>query len=161
MKMAAFFQVSKRRSGKHPWQKANAWLRNFITLSYLLGITWIIGFTVKFHPVLEYIFVFLNASVGVFILLYMVVFNGKIREASQRAITRQTITSKFSSIKVSSMWKTDTSSGYSSGIGTMERDSSGKLSSKGDSFSSLGNTHYQDSHKTPIRKRNSNPSMIS
>merc|ERR1712117_946475 len=98
------YAVSKRRSGKHPWQKANA---------------------------------------------------------SQRAITRQTITSKFSSIKVSSMWKTDASSGYSSGIGTMERDSSRKLSSKGDSFSSLGNTHYQDSHKTPIRKRNSNPSMIS
>lgn len=137
------------------WKKANAWLRNFITLSYLLGITWIIGFTVQFHPVLEYIFVFLNASIGVFILLYMVVFNGKIREASQRAITRQTITSKFSS-----MWKTDASSGYSSGIGTMERASSGKFSSKGDSLSSVRNTQYQDTYNTQI-KRKSNSSLNS
>ena len=137
----------------HLWKKANAWLRNFITLSYLLGITWIIGFTVKFHPALEYIFVFLNASIGVFILLYMVVFNGKIREASQRAITRQTITSKFSS-----MWKTDSSSGYSSGIGTIERVSSGKFSSKGDSFSSVGNTQYQDTY-TMRRNKKTNSSL--
>ena len=148
----ACFKVSKRRSGMHFWKKANAWLRNFITLSYLLGITWIIGFTVKFHPALEYIFVFLNASIGVFILLYMVVFNGKIREASQRAITRQTITSKFSS-----MWKTDSSSGYSSGNGTIERSSTGKFSSKGDSFSSGGNK-YQETYKMR-RNRKSNSSL--
>ena len=153
--MYEYFKVSKRRSGVHLWKKANAWLRNFITLSYLLGITWIIGFTVKFHPALEYIFVFLNASIGVFILLYMVVFNGKIREASQRAITRHTITSKFSS-----MWKTDSSSGYSSGIGSMERASSGKLSSGSHSFNSAVNTRYQDTYKMR-RKRQSNSSLNS
>ena len=104
-----FQQVSSRRSVGNSWQKVSAWIQNFITLSYLLGITWLIGFTVKFNIVMEYVFVFLNASIGVMVLLYKVVFNRKIREASQRAISRQTITSKFS------MWKTDSSSGYSSG----------------------------------------------
>ena len=120
-KNSSFQQVAGRRSVGNSWQKMAAWIQNFITLSYLLGITWLIGFTVKFDIVMEYIFVFLNASIGVMVLLYKVVFNRKIREASQRAISRQTITSKFS------MWKTESSSGYSSGNGSSLGDTSNHL----------------------------------
>jgi hypothetical protein len=99
------YEVIKKRPGVRPWQKARGWTRSFLTLSYLLGITWLVGYFEELTEVTQYIFVILNASSGIFILFYSVIFNRKIREASQKKLTstrNMTFTSKISVINTSS-----------------------------------------------------------
>eukprot|EP00094_Tigriopus_californicus_P003179 TCALIF_03060-PA protein Name:"Similar to LPHN3 Latrophilin-3 (Homo sapiens)" AED:0.38 eAED:0.40 QI:0/0.16/0/0.57/0.83/0.71/7/0/1072 len=71
--------ASKRRQVSN-MQKVSGWSRNFVILSNLLGITWIIGFFNEFSSFMQYVFIVLNSSCGIFIFLYGVICNRKIRD---------------------------------------------------------------------------------
>jgi hypothetical protein len=75
-------------------QKMKVWLTNFVILSYLLGITWAIGFLNGLHVAFQYVFVILNCSTGVFILVYSVLSNRRMRE--QLAMWRNSGSSRVS-----------------------------------------------------------------
>ena len=70
-------QAAKKRKVSD-WHNVRGWFRNFIWLSYLLGITWVIGFINDLGDAVQYIFILLNTSSGIFILIYSVVLNSKV-----------------------------------------------------------------------------------
>eukprot|EP00095_Tigriopus_kingsejongensis_P010627 maker-scaffold1028_size131186-snap-gene-0.43 protein:Tk10627 transcript:maker-scaffold1028_size131186-snap-gene-0.43-mRNA-1 annotation:"CIRL" len=97
-------------------QKVRGWARNFMILSYLLGVTWVIGFFNPLLPELEYVFIVLNASSGIFILVYGVICNRRLRETSSARSSsgmRKTWTSTRSTKMSTSVRKESATHGWS------------------------------------------------
>lgn len=64
-------QVNKQKDEANMTKRMKRWLWNVGLLSYLLGITWACGFfNFTNLKVFQYLFVSLNASTGIFILIF-------------------------------------------------------------------------------------------
>ena len=71
-------------------------VRSCLILTFLLGITWIVGIPMVLAArtlrcktiVLGYVFDYLNCSIGIFIFLYSVIGDAKMREATKICIQR-------------------------------------------------------------------------
>ncbi len=83
--MMEAYRVNQQRNGGEEderWTNIKSTLRNFLLLSYMLGITWAFGYFNTFGRPSQYIFVFLNATTGVVVLAQTILFNKKMRDAS-------------------------------------------------------------------------------
>ena len=84
-------------------------LRNTLLLSLLLGVTWITG-AIPTSTVSLYISVVLNASQGVYILIYSVLANtqvrGEVRERMSGVVSTYMVSSNQSKVGVSSQSQT-------------------------------------------------------
>ena len=79
------------------YRKAKSWIRSFVILYFLLGISWIIGVCVQITDlsctaiqVLEYLHIVFNCSSGLWIFMYIVLCNAKMKEASKKLIRNST-----------------------------------------------------------------------
>ena len=79
------------------YRKAKSWIRSFVILYFLLGIGWIIGVCVQIPDlsctaiqVLEYLHIVFNCSSGLWIFMYIVLCNTKMKEASKKLIRSST-----------------------------------------------------------------------
>lgn len=74
------------------FRKLKSWLRSCIIMSFLLGMTWIVGVVMPFvqSEIVDYTFIVLNCSSGFFIFLYTVLCNRQIRDASRKFIRKAT-----------------------------------------------------------------------
>ena len=79
------------------YRKAKSWIRSFVILYFLLGISWIIGVCVQITDlsctaiqVLEYLHIVFNCSSGLWIFMYIVLCNAKMKEASKKLIRSST-----------------------------------------------------------------------
>ena len=75
-------QVACRVSATDSWrgtrvQRARSWARNCVLLTGYLGLHWLTGFYFT-STGLQYVFVLLNASLGIFILTYNVLLNRQV-----------------------------------------------------------------------------------
>ena len=88
-------------------------MRNCMFLTFLLGVTWIVGFPMaliecttcwKYLTItLEFMFVILNTSTGIFIFINSIIFDSKMLEATKLSVQRNS--RKISnSISLSSGW---------------------------------------------------------
>ena len=84
-------------------------LRNTLLLSLLLGVTWITG-AIPTSTVSLYISVVLNASQGIYILIYSVLANhqvrGEVRERMSGVVSTYMVSSNQSKVGVSSQRQT-------------------------------------------------------
>ena len=81
-----------------PSARIKGMVRNCLILTFLLGITWILGFIQKWIDsssgnkatarTFSFIFILLNCSTGIFIFVYTVILDAKMMEASKRTIQR-------------------------------------------------------------------------
>ena len=71
------FKVTKRKNLSN-WEKTRSWFRNFFILSFLLGITWILGYFNNLGVEAQYVFVLLNASSGKAMKLIWMTFRGHV-----------------------------------------------------------------------------------
>ena len=79
------------------YRKAKSWIRSFVILYFLLGIGWIIGVCGQIPDlpctaiqVLEYLHIVFNCSSGLWIFMYIVLCNTKMKEASKKLIRNST-----------------------------------------------------------------------
>ena len=79
------------------YRKAKSWIRSFVILYFLLGISWIIGVCEQITDlsctaiqVLEYLHIVFNCSSGLWIFMYIVLCNAKMKEASKKLIRNST-----------------------------------------------------------------------
>ncbi len=96
------YRVNRQRSpdGGDAWLGVRSWVRNFLLLSYVLGVTWAIGFFNSLGRPSQFIFVVLNASVGISVLVQAVLFNKKMREASTKAWKSRSTSTKSTKLSV-------------------------------------------------------------
>ena len=90
------------------YRKAKSWIRSFVILYFLLGIGWIIGVCVQIPTdcttiqILEYLHIVFNCSSGLWIFMYIVLCNAKMKEASKKLIRNSTgMTTKTTGTKSS------------------------------------------------------------
>lgn len=78
MAATIMWQHTKKQKGKMDAKQVRHWLKALVSLVVVMGVTWIFG-VVAVEVVLAYIYSFLVAFQGVWILLLFVVFDEKVR----------------------------------------------------------------------------------